>query len=128
MNLTTLELLTKAMNTEFVVVTRKVFDKVKGLQEDVSPLEIRDSSGERHYAITYYVVDGNIIGSWENFTGVVMLEKSLVPERAEGWYRVKIDGEYQVAQYDSEWFFMGEGVEESDFEWIDDNPITFPEE
>ncbi len=132
MKATTFELLKKITNTELVEVSGEVFDKVKASQGDVRSLDINDTSGERSYTITYYIVDGNIIGSWEHFSGLVRLEKSLLPEREEGWYRVKIGGEYLVAQYGGKckMFFIGEDYfeEESDFEWVDDKPIKFPEE
>jgi len=134
----TLEILQKIMNTELVEVSGEVFDKVKDSQGYVRSTEIRDTSGERNYGITYYIVDGNIIGSWEHFSGVVRLEKSLVPERQEGWYKAKLgsgisynSSSYCMVFYNSlckKYSCREHKFDLEDFEWVDDNPIKFPEE
>lgn len=81
MKASTYEILQKIMKTELVEVSSEVFDNVRSSEADVSILCIDDTL---EYKITYYVSEGNIIGSWENFTGVCRLEESLVPKRERG--------------------------------------------
>jgi len=124
------------METELVETTSEIFDEVKNSQIDVTTLEIKDFIRERFYDITYYIADGNIIGSWEHFSGVVRLEKSLVPEREEGWYRVRLNEESHYELKDNVMFYKKKGYFDNghdcfdvqEFEWIDDNPIKFPED
>jgi hypothetical protein len=140
MQATTYEILQKIMKTELAEVSSEdVFDEVVYSQVEVKTfqLHIETTLSENPSKTTYYISDGNIVGSWEHFTGVFRLEESLVPQRESGWYRVKLHNAFYdnkkelVVYYDSpkEYFACGcDPFDENDFEWIDDEPIKFLEE
>jgi hypothetical protein len=124
------------MNTEFVEVTKGIFNRLAPSKLGITPYIVKDVSGEEIYDTVYYILNGNIIGSWNSSVGFC-LEKSLVPERESGWYRVRLRNVFYVnkkelvVHYDDTKKFFSCGsdpFDENDFEWIDDNPIKFPEE
>ena len=89
MKANTLELLTKIMNTEFVGFTKTTFNRLAPAKLGITTYIVKDATGEEIYDTVYYILNGNIIGSWVSSVGF-SLEKSLVPERESGWYRVKL--------------------------------------
>lgn len=136
MKANTLELLTKIMNTEFVGVTKTTFNRLAPAKLGITTYIVKDATGEEIYDTVYYILNGNIIGSWVSSVGF-SLEKSLVPERESGWYRVKlrkcfyVNKKELVVHYDDTKKFFSCGSDtfyDNEFEWIDDEPIKFPEE
>lgn len=75
-------------------------------------------------------------GDTKKYYAEKSIYEAMQPKRKEGWYRVKLrnafydkNKELVVYYNDSDNIFNCgcDPFEESDFEWIDDNPIEFPE-